>query len=362
MAAVLAGLVGFARVYRGMHHLTDVLAGAVLGVGALAVALTAVRVTGYVSDRQRERRDPAGDSVGRLAMTGVAVVAHQGKSLGGGLDELRTLLTDAGVPNPLWYEVPKSRKAPKQIRRAVKRGADLVFVWGGDGMVQRCADTLAGSGVTIAILPAGTANLLASNLGIPKDLGQAVDIGLHGRSRPLDLGVVNGERFAVMAGAGFDARMIRDADGSLKDHLVGRATCGPAPRRHAGKPTRMKVRVDGTTWFSGKASCVLVGNVGTITGGLNVFTGRRTRRRSPRDRRGHRQGRRAMAPGPRTYGRRSDRAVAAHQLTRGRKITVRFADKTPYEFDGGDRPSTSRLKVSIEPRAISVRVPTVDPS
>ena len=41
-------------------------------------------------------------------------------------------------------------------------------------MVQRCADALAGSGVTIAILPAGTANLLASNLGIPKDLRQAI--------------------------------------------------------------------------------------------------------------------------------------------------------------------------------------------
>src|SRR3954470_19760086 len=66
----------------------------------------------------------------------VAVIAHQKKSLGGGLDELRRLLADEGVGKLLWYEVPKSKKAPKQVRKALKEGADLVLVWGGDGMVQ----------------------------------------------------------------------------------------------------------------------------------------------------------------------------------------------------------------------------------
>ena len=49
-----------------------------------------------------------------------------------------------------------------------------MFVWGGDGMVQRSCDALAGTGVPMAILPAGTANLLAHNLGIPQDLAAAV--------------------------------------------------------------------------------------------------------------------------------------------------------------------------------------------
>src|SRR5881398_143498 len=120
-------------------------------------------------------------------MDRVAVVAHRRKSLGGGLDELRKLIAEEGPSEPLWYEVSKSRKAPKRARAAVKAGAELVFVWGGDGSVQRCVDALAGSGVPLAIVPAGTANMLAGNLGIPQDVAEAVRIGFHGRRRALDL-------------------------------------------------------------------------------------------------------------------------------------------------------------------------------
>ena len=79
--------------------------------------------------------------------------------------------------------MPKSRKAPKQARRLLRKGADHFFVWGGDGMAQRCIDTLAGTGATIALVPAGTANLLATNLGIPKDIDGAVATGLQGSVR-----------------------------------------------------------------------------------------------------------------------------------------------------------------------------------
>ncbi|MDP9286358.1 MAG: diacylglycerol kinase family lipid kinase, partial [Actinomycetota bacterium] len=92
----------------------------------------------------------------------VAVVAHSGKTLGGGLPELRRVLAAEGVDEPLWCEVPKSSKAPAQVRRALDEGAELVFAWGGDGMVQRCVDVLAGSTVSLAIIPAGTANLFAT--------------------------------------------------------------------------------------------------------------------------------------------------------------------------------------------------------
>src|SRR3989442_1005547 len=137
-----------------------------------------------------------GTGAGMTPANRIAVLAHRKKSLGGGLDELRALLADNGVENPLWYEVDKSRQAPKKVRKALRHGARLVFVWGGDGMVQRCVDALAGSPVVVAIIPAGTANLFATNLGIPHDLAEAVRIGLQGNLRRLDLGKVKGEPFA----------------------------------------------------------------------------------------------------------------------------------------------------------------------
>src|SRR5258705_11813381 len=135
----------------------------------------------------------------------VAVIPHARKTLGGGLAELRRALDAAGVSDPFWCEVAKSSKAPAQVRRALDEGAELIIAWGGDGMVQRCVDVLAGSAVSLAIIPAGTANLFATNLGIPRDIEQAVAIGLYGDRRSLDVGRFNGERFAVMAGVGFDA-------------------------------------------------------------------------------------------------------------------------------------------------------------
>ena len=127
-------------------------------------------------------------------MPRVAVVAHAGKSFGGGLAELREVLAGEGCTDPLWYEVAKSRKAPKYARRALAHGAEVIFVWGGDGMVQRCIDAVAGTEAVLAILPAGTANLLAANLHVPADLAGAVRVGLHGDRRGLDTRI--GERRA----------------------------------------------------------------------------------------------------------------------------------------------------------------------
>ncbi len=291
-------------------------------------------------------------------MTSVAVIAHSAKTLGGGLGELRTVLAAEGVIDPLWAEVPKSRLAPKRVEEMLERGADLVFVWGGDGTVQRCIDVLAGSTATLAILPAGTANLLATNLGIPKHLEAAVRTGLHGRRRLLDVGVLNGERFAVMAGTGLDALMIRDADAGLKDAVGRLAYLWTGAKNIRGrKPVKAKIDVDGHRWFKGEATCVLVANVGKVIGGISAFQDAR-----PDD--GRLDVGVVTADGlwqwARTLGRTAfgDASTSPFvQTTTASSVEVRLDRKIPYELDGGDREKEKRLTIEVEPGAISVCVP-----
>jgi diacylglycerol kinase (ATP) len=282
----------------------------------------------------------------------IAVVAHRDKTLGGGLGELRDTLRREGGAEPMWFEVSKSKRAPSQVRQALADGADLIFVWGGDGMVQRCADALADSGVPLAVVPAGTANLLASNLGIPQDIERSVAIGLTGRRRLLDLGVLNGERFAVMAGAGFDAAMMHDVDSTAKSRF-GRVAYVWSGMRQVGRgATRGRVKVDGVTVYSGPISCVLVGNVGALFGGVTVFSAA-----EPDDG--------SLDIAVVSAGRMRDwlgvlwRTARGHpetssfvRLYRGKSLRAKFERKIPYELDGGDRGKTDRLRVDVAHHAL----------
>ena len=155
-----------------MHHPIDVLAGIPIGIAAIVVVVFACRVAGAAVDRRDERRVPDDAGCRRRAR-------RQDDRRRSGRAPARP--RRAGVADPLWYEVPKSRKAPKQVKRALAEGAELVLAWGGDGTVQRCIDVLAGTGTPLAIIPAG-ANLLATNLGIPGDIEEAV-VALARRDR-----------------------------------------------------------------------------------------------------------------------------------------------------------------------------------
>jgi diacylglycerol kinase (ATP) len=294
-------------------------------------------------------------------MTTVGVVAHRRKVLGGGLRELRAILEREGVHDPLWIEVPKSKRAPKQVKRALEEGVDLLFVWGGDGMVQRCLDAIGDEPVTVAILPAGTANLLATNLGIPIDLEAAVQIGLHGARRTIDTGRLDGERFAVMAGVGLDALMIRDADGTLKDRFGRLAYIITGAKHLRSERFGAHVRIDGVTWFEGDAGCVLIGNVGSLFGGIKVFPDA-----TPDDgqlevgvvtAKGLTQWVRALA---RTAAGKADQSPFV-DVTIARKIRIDLDRKMPVELDGGDRPPRRRVKVRVDPHSVTVCVPEVAP-
>jgi YegS/Rv2252/BmrU family lipid kinase len=286
----------------------------------------------------------------------LAVVAHAGKTLGGGLPELRRTLEAAGVPEPLWTEVPKSKKAPRAVEQALEDGADLILAWGGDGMVRRCINALGDTQVPLAIVPAGTSNLFATNLGIGRDIAAAVEIALHGDRRRLDVGSFDGERFATMAGAGFDAAMIKGAD-DLKDRFGRGAYVLGGAAELGAKSFEAKIKVDGERWYKGPASCILVGNVGDLFGGIEVFADA-----EPDD--GVLDIGVLTSEGPVQLVRAVTRTALGSaekspfvRVTQGRKLRVKLDRKVPYELDGGDRKKVKSFKVDAEPGAITVCVP-----
>ena len=294
-------------------------------------------------------------------MPKIAVIAHRKKQLrGNGPEALRSALFAAGVEDPLWFEVNKSRKAPKKAAKALAEKPDLVLVWGGDGMVQRCVDALAGSGVPVGLLPAGTANLLASNLGIPEELEPALRVALDGPTRSLDLGEIEGEHFAVMAGVGFDATLVGGADRKAKAKLGRLAYVRSGLAGIRGPLVQARVTVDGHDWYRGPVSCVLLGNVGRITGGIPAFDDA-----EPDD--GLLEVGVATASGAlqwaRTLGRmalgRSEKSPFV-KITRGRKIAVKLDSALPVELDGGERGEVRRFTARVAPGALTVHVPEQD--
>jgi diacylglycerol kinase (ATP) len=168
---------------------------------------------------------------------------------------------------------------------------------------------------------------------------------------------VNGEHFGVMAGAGLDAMMIRAADAGLKDRVGRIAYVWTGAKSVQVDPVETSIDVDGARWFEGEASCVLVGNVGDVFGGLSVFPDA-----VPDD--GFLDLGVVTADGAwewvRTLGRAVVGDVSASPFvttTTGRSFEVRLASSMPYQLDGGDRKATKKLKVKVKPAAITVCVP-----
>jgi len=294
-------------------------------------------------------------------MNSVAVVANSAKTLDGGLPALRKELARQGISDPQWREVMKSRMAPEQVELAVQDGAELIFVWGGDGMVQRCVDGLSGSDATVAILPAGTANLFASNLGIPRDIDAAVDLGLNGERRRFDVGRINGERFAVMAGVGFDARVIGGPDRRQKARLGRAAYILSAVKNLRTDLFAARIDVDGVKWYEGKASCILFGNVGKAFGGIEIFDEARTDD-------GLLEIGVTNARGITQWGRTIARLRFSSaskspfiKLTKGRTAEVTLKKKVLYELDGSTRTKQKKFHIEIEPGAVNICAPPKTP-
>ena len=113
-------------------------------------------------------------------------------------------------------------QATQLARRAAAEGYDLVIACGGDGTVSEVANGLAGSGVPMGVLPAGTVNIWATEAGIPLDPRAAAQVVLRGNARQVDLGMAGSRYFLLMAGMGLDGAVARNLNLPMKRSL-GRA-------------------------------------------------------------------------------------------------------------------------------------------
>ncbi|GIE93066.1 diacylglycerol/lipid kinase family protein [Paractinoplanes rishiriensis] len=275
---------------------------------------------------------------------------------------IETGLSGAGWPEPAWYETTPEDPGSGQAKAAVEGGAELIFVCGGDGTVMAVVTALAGTDVALAVLPAGTGNLLAANLGLANDPATGVQVALDGGRRRIDVGVVGDQCFAVMAGMGFDAHMLAGTSETAKKRIGWIAYVGGAVKHLRDRPMRARVVLDGGPPMARHPRTVIVGNVGRLQGGVRLLS-----QADPAD------GRLDVAIlSPNNLGhwarlawavvRRRDRIPLMETYT-AERIEIHTRRLQPRQLDGDLIEPGRSLKIHVKPAALllCVPVPESDP-
>jgi len=186
-------------------------------------------------------------------------------------ESVEKTLVGAGWSTPMWLETTPEDPGAGMSAAAVAAGVQLVVICGGDGTIMACLCALAGTDMPVALLPLGTGNLLARNLGVPIELADALAVAVTGVDRRIDLGRVGDQPFSVMAGIGFDAAMMADASARMKN-FAGWPAYVVSGLRHLRDPVmRVQLRIDDNPPLRRPARTVLVGNVGRLQGGLELL-------------------------------------------------------------------------------------------
>jgi diacylglycerol kinase (ATP) len=154
--------------------------------------------------------------------------------------------------------------AAELAREAVALGYRAVAACGGDGTLAEVATGLAGSNIPLAIIPRGTGNQVAQNLGIPLRLVDAIDVAINGRAAPIDLGRIGDRAFALVAGAGFDAAVMQRATRELKERWgFGAYVYAAVKEALTAAPRRFHITADDRD-IELEAVSVMVANVGEL--------------------------------------------------------------------------------------------------
>ncbi|GAA4837915.1 hypothetical protein GCM10023235_11260 [Kitasatospora terrestris] len=348
-------LVAASRLYRGMHHPTDVVAGALNGAAALWVVWRALP--------ERERPAPAARPV--PGSRGPAALVYNPTAVDSAvLERLSAVLVAHGYGPPRCLPGDPDDCGRAAARRALADGARLVAACGGDGTVTACAEALAGTDAVLAVVPCGTGNLFARNLGLPTDPAAALAAALAGRARRIDLMRAEGDGLparaaATMAGMGLDAAVMADTGRTLKRRLGWPAYVVGAARHLTDRRFELAVAVDGAEPVRRRVRMAVVGNVGTLQGGVRLLPDAAPDDGvldlvlvQPRGPLGWAGAILALLTGERRQG-----PGAPLEHFRGRRIELTAARARPRECDGDPVGDGKVMTLTVRPGALLVQVP-----
>jgi YegS/Rv2252/BmrU family lipid kinase len=266
------------------------------------------------------------------------------------------------VSSGLFERNPELRRS---VRRAVRDGIEVVVAVGGDGAIHEVTAALIGTQTALGIIPAGTGNLLAGNLGIPGDRARAAQVIISGQRRRIDIGraLVGGQTFEVLvaAGIGFDAAVMAATTDGFKRRWGKLAYFASAlavsPQIHN---VSCEITLDGVPMKMAAAQ-VFIANFGAMAPGLAP-----RRPIYPDD--GLLEVLAIQASGPiaglagaaaafrqRRLGYSADRRVWRGQA---HTVVISTDQPCPVEIDG-DLVGLTPIEVSILPRSLNVIVPTL---
>ncbi|MDP9470089.1 MAG: hypothetical protein M3Q71_05390 [Chloroflexota bacterium] len=267
----------------------------------------------------------------------------------------------------LWQEAPTgveldirltpAARSATDLTREVLPGTDMVVAIGGDGTVGEVATALRGTGVPLGIVPAGSTNIVARDLGIPRAPAAAIAVlfGAH-RRIPLDVGLCGEHAFLHMAGAGLDSRLFGAANPGLKRRIGWLAYLPPGGRELLRPPARFEVSTDDEV-HEVTSPLVLVANGGSIiTPRLTLYPGFRKDD-------GYLDVLIFTASNPirvvRTLGRLATRHLDCSPFVlhrRARRVTLSADPPLPVQLDG-DVVTRTPVSFTLDPMALVVIVP-----